>query len=51
MCLWLLFLLEAQTQNEALPAIYHSTSSRKIEVLSGGVSLGTCTHRLFNTQA
>lgn len=29
MCLWLLFWLKAQIQNEALQAIYHSKSNKK----------------------
>lgn len=50
MCLWLLFWLKAQIQNEALQAIYHSKSNRKIgKVFSGSGSPSSCTHKLFNT--
>lgn len=44
------FWLKAQIQNEALQAIYHSKSNRKIgKVFSGSSSPSSCTHKLFHT--
>lgn len=52
MCLWLLFWLKAQTQNEALQALYHSKDPRKRgEVFSGSGSPSSCTHSPFSASA